>query len=141
MSSHQDRITILIFFHCHLKALCQVFLAKTQSVDHLDVRMKLLKGPHCAVFSIIGTLSLSKKPSIPCFDLPLGIPLICSIISISKHFPCGCSPFFRASCSTNRVTSTAHCEWVCMQQPAPLSNAARNKGVHADGFSSRGLRS
>jgi hypothetical protein len=36
--------------------------------------------------------------------------------------------------STNRVTKTAHCEWVWMQQPAPCSKAVRNSGVQAEGI-------
>lgn len=89
---------------------------------------------YCAVFSIIGTLNLSKYPNIP-FPGPLGIPLICSILSISKQAS------FPPSRSASSVTSTAHWECVCIQQPAPRrSNAERNNGVHADGLRAEGRR-
>jgi hypothetical protein len=81
-----------------------------------------------AVFSIIGILNRSKYPRLPTFPRPLGMPLICSICSISKQAS------FPNSRSTSRVVRTAHWECVCMQQPAPRVKAARNSGVQADGL-------
>lgn len=84
---------------------------------------------HCAVFSIIGIVNVSKYPQYPPV-LGFGIALICSIFAIEKVRP-----------RLMSVHSTAACECVWMHAPAPrFVKAAMNSGVHADGLSSSGRR-
>lgn len=92
-----------------------------------------VKSSSKGVFSMMGMLKVSWNPSMP-FPGPFGIPLICSMLLISKQAS------LPNDFSTRSVTRTAHWECVWMQQPAPRSKAARNNGVQAEGLRSRGFR-
>ena len=93
-----------------------------------------VKSSSNAVFSIMGTRRVSWNPNRPALPLPFGMPLICSILLISKHASLPCS------FSTRSVISTHHWECVCMQQPAPRSKAARKRGVQSEGLRLGGFR-
>lgn len=100
-----------------------------------------VRSSSSAVFSMMGTVSVSKNRSVFPFP-PIRTPLIISWCEIWNDL---------ASRGSRRVKSTAVstwrvvvpcgrdipacCEWVWMQAPASrLVNAFQNSGVHADSF-------
>jgi hypothetical protein len=97
---------------CRLTNTAQVSGYSSIAFSKLSV-----KSSSCAVFSIIGIVSVSKKPRLPA-SRPLGIPLICSMHEIWKGRE---EDWVEGSwaCSMRSVTRTAHCECVWIQQPAP----------------------